>query len=332
MSLANTSSPSAIRMASAAVRHINLGNPPSFFYSPVWSPDSKKIAYTDKRLQLWYLDLDNPTPKLVDTDYYWTFAANQIGQTWSPDNKWIAYTKQLPSGLHAVFVYSLEQSKTFQVTDGMSDALNPIFDKNGKYLYFTASTNVALTTAGLDMTSDEHRVSRSVYFAVLNKDEKSPLAPESDEEKPKDEKKPDQANEKDKAADQAKEKSKDKSKARQIGRRQDKDKDKDKKDEPVVVKIDIDGIGQRILSLPIPAKNYLNMLPGKSGILFLSEGPMVFTVDDDNANFTADHPEIRPQQAQGRQVNGRGQRFHRLLRWRKDSLPQGGFLVHRLGR
>ncbi len=109
-------------------------------------------------------------------------------QTWSPDNKWLAYTKQLPSGQHAVFVYSLEQGKIFQVTDGMSDALYPSFDKNGKYLYFTASTNVALTTAGLDMSSDEHRVSRNVYVAVLSKDEKSPLAPESDEEKPKDEK------------------------------------------------------------------------------------------------------------------------------------------------
>ena len=53
----------------------------------------------------------------------------------------------------------------------------------------------------------------------------------------------------------------------------DKDKAKDKKDEAVVVKIDIDGIGQRILSLPIPAEELLNMLPGKSGILFLSEGP-----------------------------------------------------------
>src|SRR5439155_20788134 len=133
----------------------------------------------------------------------------------------------------------------------------------------------ALATAGLDMTSDEHRVSRSVYLAVLNKDEKSPLAPESDEEKPKDEKKRDQDKEKDNATDQAKEKSKDKSKTgdKSVS---DKDKDKDKKDEPVVEKIDIDGIGQRILSLPIPAKNYLNMLPGKSGILFLSEGPMVF--------------------------------------------------------
>jgi tricorn protease len=229
----------------------------------------------------------------VDTDYFWTFAANQLSQTWSPDNKWIAYSKQLPSGQHAVFVYSLDQSKSFQVTDGMSDALNPSFDKNGKYLYFTASTNVALTTAGLDMSSDEHRVSRNVYLAVLSKDEKSPLAPESDEEnKAKDEKKPDQDKDKDKGKDKAgdhtREKSKDKSKGEDKSsankdkddKSKDKDKDKDKKDEAVVVKIDMEGLGQRILSLPIPAKNYLNMLPGKSGILFLAEGPMVLTDDD----------------------------------------------------
>ena len=72
---------------------MNLGNPPSFFYTPTWSPDSKKIAYTDKRLQLWYIDLDNPTPKLVDSDYFGGFGPTQLGQTWSPDNKWIAYIK-----------------------------------------------------------------------------------------------------------------------------------------------------------------------------------------------------------------------------------------------
>ena len=274
-----------------AVRQINLGNPPSFFYTPTWSPDSKKIAYTDKRLQLWYLDLASPSPKLVDNDYFGGFGPTSLGQTWSPDNKWIAYSKQLASGQHAVFVYSLEQSKSFQVTDGMSDALYPSFDKNGKYLYFTASTNVALSTAGLDMTSQERRVSRNVYVAVLNKDEKSPLAPESDEEnKPKDEKKSDQ--DKNKSGDQAKEKSKDKNKAdakssadkSKDDKDADKDKDKEKKDEPVVVKIDIEGIGQRILSLPIPAKNYLNMLPGKSGILFLAEGPQVIT-DEDQPNI-----------------------------------------------
>jgi tricorn protease len=268
------------------VRHINLGNPPSFFYTPTWSPDSKRIAYSDKRLQLWYLDLDNPAPKVVDTDYFGGFGPTSLNQTWSPDNKWIAYSKQLASGQHAVFVYSLDQGKSFQVTDGMSDALYPCFDKNGKYLYFTASTNVALSTAGLDMTSQERRVSRNAYVTVLSKDEKSPLAPESDEEnKPKDEKKPDQ--DKDKATDQAKDKGKDKGKPEDKSAG-DKEKGKEnKKEEPVVVKIDIDGIGQRILSLPIPAKNYLNMLAGKSGILFLAEGPMVLTEDDQpNVNQT----------------------------------------------
>jgi tricorn protease len=265
------------------VRHINLGNPPSFFYAPVWSPDSKKIAYSDKRMNLWYIDLDNPQPKVIDSDYYGGFSQTQFGQNWSPDNKWIAYTRQLPSGLHAVFVYSLEQGKAFQITDGMSDALYPAFDKNGKYLYFTASTDVALSTASLDMSSDEHRVSRSAYVAVLSKDLPSPLAPESDEEKPGATDK-DKSSDKDKDKDKDKEKDKSKSKAgdkaaKDATGKDDKDKDKEKK-EPVVVKIDIEGISQRILSLPIPAKNYSSMLAGKSGILFLGEGPMVATEGD----------------------------------------------------
>ncbi|HTS37234.1 MAG TPA: PDZ domain-containing protein [Candidatus Solibacter sp.] len=281
-----------------AARHISLGSPPSFFYQPTWSPDSKKIAYTDKRLQLWYVELDNPTPKVVDTDYFGGFGTTQMSQTWSPDSKWIAYTRQLPSGIHAVFLYSIESGKATQVTDGMSDTLYPVWDKNGKYLYFTASTDVALTTAGLDMSSDEHRVSRNAYVVVLSKDEKSPLAPESDEEKAKDEKKSDEDKDKakDKEKDQSKEKdkAKDKSKAADKGKddkdkdKDDKDKDKDKeKEKPVVVKIDLENIDQRILALPIPAKNYFNMTPGKSGILFLSEGPQVVTENDfPNVNQT----------------------------------------------
>jgi tricorn protease len=281
------------------VRHINLGTPPSFFYTPVWSPDSKKIAYSDKRMNLWYVDLDKPQPKLIDSDYFGGFSATQFSQTWAPDNKWIAYTRQLPSGLHAVFVYSLEQAKAFQITDGMSDALYPTFDKNGKYLYFTASTDTALSTAGLDMSSDEHRVSRSAYVAVLSKDLPSPLAPESDEEKlgaDKDkDKDKDKEKEKEKEKDKNKDKDKDKPGDRDAADRdahkdakddKDKDKDKDKKEEPVVVKVDIEGISQRILALPIPAKNYINMLSGKSGILFLQEVASALS-EDDQRNLTA---------------------------------------------
>ena len=64
----------------------------------------------DKRRQLFYLDLDKPAPKLIDTDYFGGFGPTSLNQTWSPDNKWIAYSKQLPSGQHAVFAYSLDEN------------------------------------------------------------------------------------------------------------------------------------------------------------------------------------------------------------------------------
>src|SRR5260370_4889433 len=143
------------------------------------------------------------------------------------------------------------------------------------------------------MSSDEHRVSRSAYVAVLNKDLPSPLAPESDEEKSKEEKKAEQdkenAKEQSKSKDKDQGKDKDKSKADKTSSDKDKSKDgKDKaKEEPIVVKIDFEGIGQRILALPIPAKTYANMLSAKSGILFLAEAPMVVTEDDQtNLNQT----------------------------------------------
>ncbi len=232
------------------VRKINLGNPPSYFYSPVWSPDSKKIALHDKRLNLWYVDVDKGTPVKADTDMY-DHPERSLDPTWSPDSKWIAYTKRLRSQFHAVFVYSLDSAKSTQITDGLSDARYPVWDKNGKYLYFAASTDYGTSTGWLDMSSYNRLVSRSVYVVVLKKDLPSPLAPESDEEKPQ-EAKPEEK--KDAAA-----------------KPEEKPKPKD-----VVVAIDFDNIGQRILAMPIPPRPYSALYSGKTGILFLLEGqPLV---------------------------------------------------------
>jgi tricorn protease len=239
------------------VRKIDLGQPPSFYYSPTWSPDNKKIAYSDKRLNLWYVDLDHPAPVKVDTDLF-DSPLHQFNVVWSPDNRWLAYTRQLPNHLRAVFVYSLDEHKATQLTDGMSDALYPNFDKNGKYLYFAASTNMGLATGWLDMTSMGRPVTRSAYAVVLRKDLPSLIAPESDDEKAE-EKKDDKSGQ---AADQSKDK--------------DKDKDKEKK-EPVKVTIDFENISQRILALPIPERNYVGLAAGKEGILYLLEGPQVDT-------------------------------------------------------
>ena len=151
-----------------------------------------------------------------------------------------------------MFVYSLAPAKSTQITDGLSDARYPVWDKNGKYLYFAASTDYGTSTGWLDMSSYNRLVSRSVYVVVLKKDLPSPLAPESDEEKVQ-EAKPEEK--KDAAA---------------------KPEEKPKPKETVSVAIDFDNISQRILALPIPARAYSALHAGKPGILFLLEGqPLV---------------------------------------------------------
>jgi tricorn protease len=239
-------------------RKINLGNPPSYFYGPTWSPDSKKIAYTDERLNLWYVDIDKPTPVKIDTDYY---ASLGLNPSWSPDNKWIVYTKILPNHFRAVFVYNVDSAKSTQLTDGLSDAQYPAFDMSGKYIFFAASTNIGPTVGGLDMSTDGKQVSRNVYVMVLRKDLPSPLAPESDEEKTDADKK---------SADT------DASKAAAAGDQKAKDdskKDAAAKKENVTVTIDFDNIGQRILTMPMGAKNYVSLTTGKPGELFVVDIP-----------------------------------------------------------
>ena len=221
------------------VRKFTLDTQPSFYYNPVWSPDSKQIAYSDKHLTLWEIDLDKGTPVKVNTDR----AYAQLGRqepAWSPDSKYVAYTRTIENRLTAIFIYSLASGKSVQVTDGMSNADHPVFDKSGKYLFFAASTDVGpllgegLSRLGRTSTS-------SLYCVVLDKALPSPLAPESDEEKEA-EKKPDPA-----AAGP---------------------KEAAGKEAMKETKIDFDNIGQRTVALPLPARDYTALEAGKPGILF----------------------------------------------------------------
>ncbi|MBV9610835.1 MAG: PD40 domain-containing protein, partial [Acidobacteriaceae bacterium] len=161
------------------VQKFPLLDKPMYYFDPRWSPDSKLISFTDSERHILLLNLGTRKLAKIDTDPNWDFESDA---SWSPDSKWLAYTRSLPNRLHAMFLYSVDSGKTTQVTDGMSDARYPAFDKNGEDLYFTASTNYGPTASGLDMSSDEHEVTRHVYAMVLASDGASPVAPESDEE------------------------------------------------------------------------------------------------------------------------------------------------------
>ena len=239
----------------AEVKKIELK--PGFYRSPRYSPDSKKIALVDSFQRLWYVDLETKKQVEVAQDTYQMRAGDIVG-AWSPDSKWLAYSKVLPNDLSAVHLYSLADSKSTQVTDGMSDAANPVFDKDGKYLYFTASTNSG-ESLGLDIHAVEATATSSVYLVVLDKTQPSPFAPESDEEK---------TAEDSKAGDGAKPDASaaDDKKPPQAGGPKPGAAPKD-------IKIDLDGIDQRILSVPLPTRRYTSLQVGKAGVLLALEAP-----------------------------------------------------------
>ncbi len=258
---------------------IDLGPDPSYFYNLQWSPDSKHLLYTDKHLHLWYLDAPSKDDKgkevpagkpiLVDTAHDGGFGEDGFRATWSPDSKWITYTRDLDNALRGVFLFSLTTHTATQVTDGMIDAQNPVFDPNGKFLYFLASTDDGPSRAGIDLSSLDRAQTSAAYVVVLSRDEASPLPPESDDEKIKDEKKEDKKPADDKKSDKKDDtKSAKDAKATASGD----EKEKDSKDaKPVEVKVDLENIGNRILALPVPARNYGALVVGKTGVVYLLE-------------------------------------------------------------
>ena len=166
---------------SGEVKKFPLAKEPAYYFDPVWSPDSKLLAFRDNRLKLWMLDTGSGKLTHVGEDDY--FQTDKRDIAWSPDSKWIAYSQIVANHLHALFLYSVETGKSTRFAADSADSRFPTFDRNGKYLYFTASTNSGGTTAGLDMTSDLLSPSRNVYAVVLAADQASPIAPESDDEK-----------------------------------------------------------------------------------------------------------------------------------------------------
>jgi tricorn protease len=239
-------------------RVIDLGPAPSFFYGPRWSPDSKRIAFSDKHLRLWYVDAAGGKPVKIDTGLRGGFGPS-TELSWSPDSQWIAYTRDLENQLHAVFFYSLATHTSTQITDGMSNAAHLVFDP----------TNNGPSDAGIDLSSLDRATSSNAYVVVLARDGASPVPPESDDEnKKKDEDKKD-ADKKDEKKDAGQ----DKAAAKGDEKKDDAKKKEEEKPKPTV--IDLPGIGNRILSLPIPSRNYVGLSVGKTGVLFLAEGEPV---------------------------------------------------------
>jgi tricorn protease len=216
------------------------------FYADIrWSPDNKMITYVDNGRNFYLLDIATGAISKIDSDdLYMPGPFRRAHGDWSADSRWIAYTRLTGTNFTQVFLYSVEQQKSYAVTDGLSDATEPVFDRGGKYLYFFASTDAGPVVNWFDMSNEDMRMTRNIYLVTLQKETLSPFAKESDEEgvvkKEKDEK--------EEVADETKSKKKEKE-----------DTDKEPVEEVKPVKIDLDGIQNRIIDIPVDAGELGNL-------------------------------------------------------------------------
>ncbi len=226
------------------VRAFKLGG--SGFYERLsWSPDSGKIAFTDNSWSLYWLDVKTGAAKKIAADRLFGPANLKAVQgSWSPDSKWIAYTVSTATYFRRVFVYSLEQDKSYPITDGLSDAAEPVFDASGKYLYFLASTDAGPVRQWFDQSNADMRMTSSIYLAALTKEAPNPLVKESDEEKAAPAPPVKAAEPAVKAAAAAGSEG---------------------------LKIDFEGLDHRILALPVPAGRYSGLAAGDAGQIFYLE-------------------------------------------------------------
>ena len=221
-------------------RRITIADP-TFYFVPTWSPDGSKLAFTDTDYRVLVMDVASGEVTHVDTDRY-AHPERSMNPVWSPDSRWIAYARRLDNHLRAVFVHDTETGTTAQLTDGMADAISPVWGEDGDHMYFLASTDYGLNTGWLDMTSYDRPVTRSLYVALLQDDAASPFLPKSDEEG-------------------------------DVGAAGDDEEggDGDEAAEDEVV-IDLEGIDARILGAPgLPARNYTALYRAPSGHVFVTE-------------------------------------------------------------
>ena len=205
----------------------------TYIFDLAWSPDSKKILFNDKKQTLSYVDTD--TKKVVQVDQ--SDEAPWYSYDWSPDSKWITFTKA-EKGMTKIRLYNVETQKTYVLTDGWYESNNPSFSSDGKYIVFTSARDFHPLYSQVEWDYAYEDMTR-IYLIALQKDTPSPFAPENDVVKVK---KEEQAT----AGSKQEKKGKKKSAAPE-------------KTELSAVTIDLDGIQDRIVGLPVKPANYYNV-------------------------------------------------------------------------
>jgi len=232
-----------------------------FMFQPIWSPDSKKIAWADKDLHLWYVDIADKKPVQVDTGRF----AEIYDYTWSPDSKWIAYDKQNTSTFSQVYLYSLETKQITAVTSDLVNSQLPIWDPEGKYLYFLSDRDYNEVIGSFDFEFTNPKTTR-VYLLTLRADLPSPFPALSDETEIKREEPAPATTDQSKAGSPG-------GKGNAETTKKEEANSTTANDAVKKFRIDLDGIQNRVVALPVPAAS-ITALDAAKGYIYYSTQPV----------------------------------------------------------
>lgn len=201
-----------------------------------WSPDSKKIAFTDQTLTLYFIDVATKAITKVDKEEYENVDVSLdvksiFDYSWSPDSRFIAYTKMNKDFMYQLYVYSLETKAVNCISNGLFHDFNPVFTQDGEYILFISDRIFNPTYCDIEWEMVYRKVA-GIYAVTLKKDGKSILPFKSDEEKP--------------------------------------DVTPSKSNTSVTVRIDFQGIADRTEALPLKNGNYRNLAVNNSTLFFLN--------------------------------------------------------------
>jgi tricorn protease len=230
----------------------------TYYYQVIWSPDSKKLLWSDRLQRLRFVDVASKAVTEVTKD--------KIGEIesydWSPDSQWIAWGQPEENDLSKVYLYSLANKKTTQVTDEWYGSGRVSFSDDGKYLMLSSSRDFKPTFGDQEFANVYVDMQR-IYFVTLAKDTESPFGPRSDE-----------------VGKEKKDKDKEKSGSEKEGEKKEGKKD-EKEKKPVTVKVDLDGIQNRIVGLETTPGNYNNFRLIDNRVFYLRRTVADNTGEDD---------------------------------------------------
>ena len=249
-------------------------------YSAEWSPDSKKLAFSDKDGKLYALTLADK--KLTE------IAHSTRGQirdyAWSPDSGYVAFSMPEENTNRALHIWSAADGQVHRASDGFFNAQSPAWDPEGNYLWFLSDREFTPQLSGFEATFLLTR-SSGIFALALRRDVKHPFPLESDEVGVEAEPAKESVTEKDARADDTKKK--EDAKKKEEPKKEEPKKEEPKKQVREPIKIDFEGLAQRVARVPLAPDNYFGLVATKTTLIYARGGEFFLGRDPAQPNLAA---------------------------------------------